>query len=206
MPPSGIATVRKRPAPFRKHSEVEESGQASSWTRRSAPCRAPSRTGRRRTSQPTDPPFEGARSGSRSTLIPGHSHHDEPQRPTPGREQMGALTSRTWDHPTRSAEFAAHGHANVLGLGGKPILFGTYGARLGVVQRPQADRADRELRGPHLLYCISGRMGVRMTDGDRGRDRTWRRRLDRPGHDAWVIGEEPCTAVDFGGYSQYAKG
>ena len=27
-----------------------------------------------------------------------------------------------------------------------------------------------------------------------------------PGHDAWVMGEEPCIAVDFGGYSQYAKG
>jgi hypothetical protein len=27
-----------------------------------------------------------------------------------------------------------------------------------------------------------------------------------PGHDAWVVGDEPCVSVDFGGYAQYAKG
>ena len=27
-----------------------------------------------------------------------------------------------------------------------------------------------------------------------------------PGHDAWVVGDEPCVVVDFGGYAQYAKG
>ena len=26
-----------------------------------------------------------------------------------------------------------------------------------------------------------------------------------PGHDAWVVGDEPCVSVDFGGYAQYAK-
>ena len=26
-----------------------------------------------------------------------------------------------------------------------------------------------------------------------------------PGHDAWVVGDEPCVAVDFGSISQYAK-
>ena len=40
----------------------------------------------------------------------------------------------------------------------------------------------------------------------RGRDRAGRHRLDRPRHDAWVMGEEPCIAVDFGGYTQCAKG
>ena len=26
-----------------------------------------------------------------------------------------------------------------------------------------------------------------------------------PGHDAWVVGDEACVVVDFGGYGQYAK-
>ena len=25
-----------------------------------------------------------------------------------------------------------------------------------------------------------------------------------PGHDAWVVGDESCVAVDFGGYARYA--
>ena len=27
-----------------------------------------------------------------------------------------------------------------------------------------------------------------------------------PGHDAWVVRDEACIAVDFGGNGQYAKG
>ena len=26
-----------------------------------------------------------------------------------------------------------------------------------------------------------------------------------PGHDAWVVGDEPCVALDWTGTSQYAK-
>lgn len=26
-----------------------------------------------------------------------------------------------------------------------------------------------------------------------------------PGHDAWVVGDEPCVAVDFRGYARYAE-
>ena len=26
-----------------------------------------------------------------------------------------------------------------------------------------------------------------------------------PGHDAWVIGDEPCVVVDWQGYADYAK-
>jgi hypothetical protein len=26
-----------------------------------------------------------------------------------------------------------------------------------------------------------------------------------PGHDAWIVGDEPCVMIDFGGYGQYAK-
>jgi hypothetical protein len=27
----------------------------------------------------------------------------------------------------------------------------------------------------------------------------------QPGHDAWVVGDEPCVSVDFGGYARYAQ-
>jgi hypothetical protein len=27
-----------------------------------------------------------------------------------------------------------------------------------------------------------------------------------PGHDAWIVGDEPCVLLDFGGLSGYAKG
>jgi hypothetical protein len=26
-----------------------------------------------------------------------------------------------------------------------------------------------------------------------------------PGHDAWVVGDEPCVVIDWQGYADYAK-
>jgi hypothetical protein len=118
---------------------------------------------------------------------------------------MGALTVKNVGSPDEVRQFAAHGHANVLDVGGQPILFGTYepgwvwSNDLKPIARTESCQAS------HLLYCISGRMGVRMADGTEGEIRPGDVASIAPGHDAWVIGEEPCTAVDFGGYSRYAK-
>ena len=49
-------------------------------------------------------------------------------------------------------------------------------------------------------------MRVRMTDGAEGEIGPGDIASIGPGHDDWVMGEEPCIAVDFGGYTQYAKG
>ena len=27
-----------------------------------------------------------------------------------------------------------------------------------------------------------------------------------PGHDAWIVGDEPCVVLDFAGADEYAKG
>ena len=27
----------------------------------------------------------------------------------------------------------------------------------------------------------------------------------RPGHDAWIVGDEPCVVVDWQGFADYAK-
>jgi hypothetical protein len=26
-----------------------------------------------------------------------------------------------------------------------------------------------------------------------------------PGHDAWIVGDEPCVVIDWQGYADYAK-
>lgn len=32
-----------------------------------------------------------------------------------------------------------------------------------------------------------------------------RKRLARPGHDAWIVGDEPCVVIDWQGFADYAK-
>ncbi len=58
---------------------------------------------------------------------------------------------------------------------------------------------------PHFQYQISGVLHVVMADGTekdlKAGDVAW----VPPGHDAWVVGDEPVVAVDFQGMVDYAK-
>ena len=48
-------------------------------------------------------------------------------------------------------------------------------------------------------------MKVVMDDGAEGEIGPGDLTAIEPGHDAWVVGDEACVCVDFGGYAQYAK-
>src|SRR5215210_1127490 len=49
----------------------------------------------------------------------------------------------------------------------------------------------------HTGYVVSGRMGMRMDDGTEGEVGPGDAFVAAPGHDAWVLGDEPCVALDF---------
>ena len=119
---------------------------------------------------------------------------------------MGSLTIKNVGSPEEVRQFAAHGHADVVEVGGHPVLFGTFepGWRWSNDVKPIA-KTD-SCQATHLIYCISGRMGVRMRDGTEGEVGPGDVASIEPVHDAWVTGDEPCITIDFGGYSQYAKG
>ena len=60
-------------------------------------------------------------------------------------------------------------------------------------------------RVSHLGYCLSGRMRVIMDDGTAGECGPGHVVAIPPGHDAQVIGDEPCVFIDFGEFGDYAK-
>ncbi|MGI0028383.1 MAG: cupin domain-containing protein [Nitrososphaera sp.] len=57
----------------------------------------------------------------------------------------------------------------------------------------------------HTGYIISGRMRVRMDDGAESEVGPGEVVLVPAGHDAWVVGNEPCIGIDFTGAKTYAK-
>jgi hypothetical protein len=59
-------------------------------------------------------------------------------------------------------------------------------------------------QAPHRQY-ISGRMKVVMNDGTEGETGPGDADVIPPGHNAWVIGDEPVVAIDFTGLKEYAK-
>ena len=57
----------------------------------------------------------------------------------------------------------------------------------------------------HVGYVISGRMHIRMNDGTEDEFGAGDLLVCPPGHDAWIIGDETCVILDWGGPSDYAK-
>jgi len=57
----------------------------------------------------------------------------------------------------------------------------------------------------HLTYHVSGRMGVRMDDGSEAEFGPGDVSLIPPGHDAWVVGDQPVVVIDISGMAEYAK-
>jgi mannose-6-phosphate isomerase-like protein (cupin superfamily) len=58
----------------------------------------------------------------------------------------------------------------------------------------------------HLDYHISGRLCVRMDDGSEEEFGPGDISSVPPGHDAWVVGNEPVVVIDITGMENYAKG
>jgi hypothetical protein len=48
-------------------------------------------------------------------------------------------------------------------------------------------------------------MKVVMDDGDEAEIGPGDAFVISPGHDAWIVGDEPCVALDFSGMADYAK-
>ncbi len=58
---------------------------------------------------------------------------------------------------------------------------------------------------PHLQYHISGRIHVVMDDGSEAEYGPGDVSLIPPGHDAWVVGNDPVVVIDISGMIDYAK-
>jgi len=57
----------------------------------------------------------------------------------------------------------------------------------------------------HTGYIISGKMGIKMDDGTQMEAGAGDVLVVPPGHDAWVVGNEPCVGIDFTGAKTYSQ-
>lgn len=58
---------------------------------------------------------------------------------------------------------------------------------------------------PHIGYIISGKMKVVLDNGTEKEFSAGDANFISPGHDAWVVGNEPCIAIDFTAGEIYGK-
>ena len=62
----------------------------------------------------------------------------------------------------------------------------------------------KSCEAPHTQYHVSGRMMVKMDDGTEKEFGPGDVSIIPPGHDAWVVGNDPVVSIDITGMSKYA--
>jgi hypothetical protein len=109
---------------------------------------------------------------------------------------------KAFDTPDEVREFPL-GRAEILEIGGGEV--GRYtvqpGWRWSDHVKPAAGTELCE--APHFQYHISGTLGVREADGTEFEIGAGEISLLPPGHDAWVVGDEPVVVVDWGGAHEW---
>ena len=93
--------------------------------------------------------------------------------------------------------FAAHGHATLGHAGAAVVARGVFepGWRWSKDLAPIAKTESCQVR--HQGYVVSGTMRLRMDDGTEAEVSAGDIAEVPAGHDAWVVGDEPCVFLDF---------
>ena len=118
---------------------------------------------------------------------------------------MADVEVKNFESPDEVRPFEGNGKADVVNVGGRVVGRGTFepGWKWSENVKPIAGTDSCQVS--HLGYCISGRMRVMMDDGAEGECGPGDVVAIPPGHDAVVVGDEPCVFLDFGEFGDYAK-
>lgn len=117
---------------------------------------------------------------------------------------MAKMQSKNLDRPDERREFEK-GKLELVTLGGMTFGRATLepGWRWSTHVKPIAKTKSCE--APHLQYHVAGRIAIVMDDGAAKEFGPGDVSLIPPGHDAWVVGDEPVVVVDVSGMVNYAK-
>jgi len=117
---------------------------------------------------------------------------------------MSKIEQKSLNTPDETRKFP-HGQLEVATLSGVTFGRATFqpGWRWSESVKPIA-KTD-SCQAPHTQYVISGRLHVRMDDGSEQEYGPGDVGIIPPGHDAWVVGNEPWVAIDVTGIAHYGE-
>ncbi len=98
--------------------------------------------------------------------------------------------------PDRSQDFLDGSHRDVVVL--RSVVMGRGVYRPGWRWSAHAGPLEGGPSSGHVGYIVSGRMGIRGPDGKETSVGPGEGFEAAKGHDAWMVGDEPCVALDFG--------
>jgi quercetin dioxygenase-like cupin family protein len=116
------------------------------------------------------------------------------------------LDRRNLDAPDETRAFeAGSGQLQLVATAKGPVGRATFqpGWRWSQHVKPIAGTAS--CQAGHAGYVISGRMRIVMDDGSEDEFGPGDVMICPPGHDAWIVGDDPCVIVDWAGFGDYAR-
>jgi hypothetical protein len=136
-----------------------------------------------------------------------HTEQGRRQRTTPDQEvnTMAGMQVKSFESPDEVRPFEGRGKADVLDIGGRVVGRTTLEPGWKWSRNVKPIAGTDSCRVSHLGYCLSGRMKVIMDDGSATEVSSGDVVAIPPGHDAEVVGDEPCVFIDFGEFGEYAK-
>jgi quercetin dioxygenase-like cupin family protein len=120
---------------------------------------------------------------------------------------MSKLTRKSLDSPDETRPFeGGTGQLEVVNSGAGAVGRATFlpGWRWSEHVKPIA--GTDSCQAAHTCYFVSGRMKVVSDDGEEIEYGPGDLGVMAPGHDAWILGDEPCVVIDWQGFADYAKG
>jgi len=117
---------------------------------------------------------------------------------------MAKMQKKNIHQPDETRQFSK-GKVDVVSLGGFTFGLGTFEPGWKWSESVKPIVKTESCQASHTGYQVSGMMHVKMDDGteyDLGPGDTG---VIPPGHDAWVVGDEPAVMLDITGMVDYAK-
>jgi hypothetical protein len=117
---------------------------------------------------------------------------------------MAGIEIRRFEQADETRKFE-HGSFEVVTIGGVTIGRASY--EPGWIWSAQVGKPAGEVlcQVEHAGLVVSGRTGVKMADGTEAELTPGDLFAIGPGHDSWVIGDEPYVSLHLLGASEYAK-
>ena len=120
---------------------------------------------------------------------------------------MAGLVRKSLDSPEETRPFEdGTGKLEVVNLEGGAVGRATFQPGWQWSKHVKPIAKTDSCQAAHMGYFISGRMKVVMDDGEEMEYGRGDFAVMAPGHDAWIIGNEPCVVIDWQGFADYAKG
>lgn len=120
-----------------------------------------------------------------------------------GVKALGTLIDKNFSKPDEVREFP-NGKMELITFNGSVVGKATLQPGWRWSTSVKSIAKTESCQAPHFQYHLSGVLKIKMDDGSEFECKPGDVTLVPPGHDAWVVGNEPVVIIDFQGMSNYA--